>query len=164
MNSTDIQYSHILAPVDFSETSRKAFYTAVGYARTFRAHLTILHVNERNLAMGGFEDVEEQSATMERLEAGIVRRLDELQADGHVTDDDRERMTLEISAGKPWMEILRFAMDQDVDLIVMGTHGHTGFRRMLIGSQAEKVVRRAGCDVLSVKPAGYEPGLDLDRD
>ena len=155
MSKTNIGYTKILCPVDFSECSRKAFYNAVGYARHFSAELIILHVSERNMAVAGFESVEDQHDTMDRLEAGLRRRLDELQRDGQVTDDDRERISLEIAGGKPWIEIIRFANDNDIDLIIMGTHGNDGFKQLVIGSQAERVVRRAACPVLCVKPEGY---------
>ena len=76
MSKTDISYTRILCPVDFSECSRKAFYNAVGYARHFSAELVILHVSERNMAVAGFDTVEDQHETMARLEAGLQRRLD----------------------------------------------------------------------------------------
>ena len=155
MSKTNIGYKRILCPVDFSECSRRAFYNAVGYARHFSAELVILHVSERNMAVAGFESVEDQHDTMDRLEAGLRRRLDELQSDGQVSDEDRERISLEIAGGKPWVEIIRYANTHEVDLIVMGTHGNDGFKQLVIGSQAERVVRRAGCAVLCVKPEGY---------
>ena len=77
-----------------------------------------------------------------------------------MTDSDRDRITLEIAAGKPWIEIIRHANDNDCDLIIMGTHGHTGLKHIVIGSQAERVVRRAGCHVLCVKPDGYVSTVD----
>ena len=163
MNSnTPFTYTRILCPVDFSECSRKAFYTAVGYARHFSAELVILHVSERNMAVAGFESVEEQQDRMDRLELGLQRRLDELQSDGHVTDADRQRISLEITGGKPWIEIINYAATNDCDLIVMGTHGHTGLKHIVIGSQAERVVRRAACHVLCVKPDGYTSWIDTD--
>ena len=55
MRKTDVTYSKILCPVDFSDCSRKAFYAAIGYARRFQAELVILHVVERNMSMAGFE-------------------------------------------------------------------------------------------------------------
>ena len=61
MANIDIGYKRILCPVDFSEPSRKAFYTAVGYARAFEAELIILHVSERRLVTGGYDEVEEEA-------------------------------------------------------------------------------------------------------
>ncbi len=156
--TTDVGYRRILCPVDFSETSRLAFYKAIGYSRLFKAELVLLHVEERNLTKG-YDQVEEVTELMDRLESGVIRRLDELQGDGQLTDADREHITLEISGGKPWLEIVRYAAEHDCDLIVMGTHGHTGMRHMFIGSQAERVVRRSHCHVLCVKPKDYHPEI-----
>ncbi|PKN53901.1 MAG: universal stress protein [Deltaproteobacteria bacterium HGW-Deltaproteobacteria-14] len=160
MFTNDVSYTNILCPVDFSETSRKAFYRAVGYARLFGAKLTILHVREGG-PPSSVDDVEEDHNELTRLEEGLVRRLDELEEDGKVSREERDRMFLEIRGGKPWLEILRFATDDAADLIVMGTHGHTGFRHIFMGSQADRVIRRAKCDVLTVKPDNYDPKLDL---
>jgi nucleotide-binding universal stress UspA family protein len=114
------------------------------------------------MAVAGFETVEGQQEMMDRLEAGLRRRLDELQRDGEVTDADRQRISLEIAGGKPWIEIIRYAIQESCDLIVMGTHGHTGLKHIVIGSQADRVVRRAPCPVLCVKPEGYESPIEPD--
>lgn len=159
MTNIDIGYNRILCPVDFSEPSRKAFYTAVAYARAFEAELIILHVSERRLVTGGYDEVEEEAESVDRLESGLIRRLDELQADGALTDQDRERMLLEISGGKPWAEIVRMSEEREVDLIIMATRGLTTLKNMVIGSQAERVVRRAPCHVLCVKPDGFVSAL-----
>lgn len=157
--TTELAYRRILCPVDFSDTARKAFYQAVGYSKLFRAELIIFHVDEDNLSAKGYESVEQQSAVLERLEDGLIRRLGELQADGHVSQEDRDRITFEVGGGKPWLAISRYARERECDLIIMGTHGLTGLKHMFIGSQAEKVVRRAHCHVLCVKPDDYAPEL-----
>ncbi|HWM86759.1 MAG TPA: universal stress protein, partial [Kofleriaceae bacterium] len=61
-----------------------------------------------------------------------------------------------ISQGVPFAEVVREAREGGFDLIVMGTHGRTGLRHALIGSVAEKVVRKAPCPVLTVRPPGQE--------
>lgn len=160
MLSADVSYKHILCPVDFSECSRRAFYKAVAYTKMFNARLTVLHIRE-SLPAKTYEGVEDTHETLSRLEEGLVRRLDELEADGNVTHEERQRMDLEIRGGKPWLEILRHAVNHDIDLIIMGTHGHTGFKHLFMGSECERVVRRAPCDVLTVKPEGYDPQIDL---
>jgi nucleotide-binding universal stress UspA family protein len=62
----------------------------------------------------------------------------------------------EVALGSPFDEIVRFARGQEVDLIVMGTHGHTGLMHVLLGSVTEKVVRRAPCPVLTVRHPEHE--------
>ncbi len=164
MNDIQIHYKKILCPVDFSDCSRRAFYKAVGYCKLFGSELVVLHVREDRMAQSSFDDIEAEDEELTRLEKGLVRRLDELERDGKVTREERDRMSLEIRGGRPYLEILRFASKNDVDLIVMGTHGHTGFKHIFMGSQAEKVVRRAPCDVISVKPEGYDPRIDVTLD
>ena len=66
MYTTDIKYTNILCPVDFSDTSRKAFYTAVGYARAHGAKLTILHVRE-GTRPNSFDEVESEVAHLRGL-------------------------------------------------------------------------------------------------
>ena len=159
MRKTDVDYNKILCPVDFSDCSRKAFYAAIGYARRFQAELVILHVVERNMSRAGFEAVEDQHLVMSKLEDGLVRRLDELEENGELETADRDRTTLEIAGGRPWVQILHHAVELETDLIVMGTHGHTGIKHLVMGSQAERVMRKAPCPVLFVKPSGFEPKL-----
>ena len=62
----------------------------------------------------------------------------------------------EVREGTPFAEIVRCARDKDIDLIVMGTHGHTGLAHMLLGSVTEKVVRKAPCPVLTVRHPEHE--------
>ena len=156
----DLAYSNILCPVDVSDCSTQAFYRAVAYCQRFGAKLTVLSVRE-----GGpvtfYDDVSSGRQTLELLREGLVARLDHLQQDGFVTREERDRIVLETRHGKPFEEILRVAVEKGIDLILMGTHGNTGFKHLFMGSQAERVVRRAPCDVLTVKPDGYDPRLDF---
>ena len=152
----EIEYQKILIPVDFSDCSRKAFYVGVKYSRVFDADAVVLHVG--NLA-GGIDAIAGSAEDLERLEEGVRRRLDEMWEKGGIAEVDRRRVTVEIRGGKPWVEIVKYAEEHGVDLIVMGTHGAPGIRQMLIGSQAERVVRRAPCHVLTIKPDDFDPSL-----
>jgi nucleotide-binding universal stress UspA family protein len=67
-----------------------------------------------------------------------------------------KRVTRSVIRGTPFVEIVRYAREQNVDLIVMGTHGRTGLEHALIGSVTEKVVRKAPCPVLTVRPEGHQ--------
>ena len=74
---------------------------------------------------------------------------------------DRRKVKVAIRAGKPYLEILRFAYHNDIDLIVMGSHGYTGVKHMLLGSQTDRVVRRAHCMVLTIKPDDFAVESDI---
>ena len=58
--------------------------------------------------------------------------------------------------GPPFLEIIRYAKSNDIDLIIMATHGRTGLAHIMIGSVVEKVVRKAPCPVLTVRPSGHQ--------
>jgi nucleotide-binding universal stress UspA family protein len=153
----ELTYNKILVPIDFSDTSRKAFYVALKYAAAFDADTILLHVHDVGRSV---DEMEKSASELERLEEGITRRLNELWAGGGLEEVDRRRVTLEIRGGKPWIEIVKTADELGCDLIVMGTQGLTGLKQMLIGSQAERVVRQATCHVLAIKPDGFEHSLD----
>ena len=132
----------ILVPTDFSETSDAALNYGFGLVQTFSAQLYLLHVPgktgenfEADFPMGQFEKM-----ARERLE---------LVASPEETKQLRPEYAMRI--GVPADEIVRFASDRDIDLIVMGTHGRSGVTHMLMGSVAEKVVREAPCPVLMVR-------------
>ena len=74
-----------------------------------------------------------------------------------VPEEIQNRVETTILFGVPFVEIIKMAREKDIDLIVIGTHGRTGLAHMLIGSVAEKVVRKAPCPVLSVKSKKKNP-------
>jgi nucleotide-binding universal stress UspA family protein len=85
--------------------------------------------------------------------ASCSQELDELDAPGFELAAGVERV---VRTGTPFVEIVRYAREKDIDVIVMGTHGHSGLVHAMIGSVAEKVVRKAGCPVLTVRPEGHQ--------
>jgi len=137
----------ILHPTDFSPAAEEAFQLAGSLARDHGARLVVFHVNPPVPAgelpvASELEDAEEYN---ERLweEFHRLERLD---------PRFRElRMECKFINGDPAWEILRLAEEIDCDLIVMGTHGRTGLARLLMGSVAEKVLRKAPCPVLTMK-------------
>jgi nucleotide-binding universal stress UspA family protein len=139
-----IELRRILVPTDFSETSAAALRYGVELARRFTARLYLLHVPDRpgdaagaEYPIGLFETM--QNAAHDELRQLLTaREVRELQP------------ACAMRIGLPADEIVRHALDHDVDLIVMGTHGREGISRVLLGSVAEKVVRRAPCPVLTV--------------
>jgi nucleotide-binding universal stress UspA family protein len=133
----------ILHPTDFSYRSQHAFRLACALARDYGARLHLLHVVPTPL-MVYMEGMVAEPLTDFREE--VLAQLRTLQP-----DDPAIRPEYSLREGDVTHEILQFAADQACDLIVLGTHGRTGLSRLLMGSVAEGVVRRAGCPVLTVK-------------
>ena len=70
--------------------------------------------------------------------------------------DHQTNMRLEIRVGTSYVDIVRYAREHDIDLIVLGSHGRTGLMHALLGSVAERVIRKAPCPVLTVRPEGQQ--------
>jgi universal stress protein A len=138
-----VKLNKILCPCDFSTAGEEALETATALARDHGAKLIIVHVQEPPFAYGGGE-----------LYMGIPDPGEEelRQMLSNVTPTDGnvpfERRMLQ---GEPAETIVRTAEEEKVDMIVMSTHGRTGLWRMLMGSVAEEVVRKAKCPVVTVK-------------
>ena len=144
-----IRFTKILVPTDFSAPSAKALAYGGELARTFGASLHVLHAVEEPLAQGwngyGLPVLPELRADVladaqRQLEQAVPR-----------LERDRQATELVIRLGEPWREIVTFARERQVDLIVMGTHGRGGMAHLLLGSVAEKVMRGAPCPVLTVR-------------
>lgn len=148
-----INLKTILVPSDFSECSDAALRYGLELARKFDASLHMLHV---------IQDPATQPWAAEGFALPLLDVVDQWQNDAvdrlkaAVPPDDRGRVTVECRMASPYQEILRYAAEHDVDLIVMGTHGRGGVTHMLLGSIAEKVVRRAPCPVLTVRHPQHE--------
>jgi nucleotide-binding universal stress UspA family protein len=133
----------ILFPTDFSPASDAVLRHATALARGNNATLLIVHVEEPPLAYGSgelFYGVADFSTE------ALQKILDKI-----VPPDPSVPVIRRLVMGDPATEIPRVAKEENVDLIVMGTHGRTGLLRLLMGSVAELVVRRAHCAVLTVR-------------
>jgi nucleotide-binding universal stress UspA family protein len=132
----------ILHPTDFSPQAEYAYRLATALARDYGARLVIMHVKMiPTVAYGEFAALPpEPEETMENLKERLTQMKPRDCAAEYV-----------LSEGVPAEEIVNVAADRHCDLIVMGTHGRTGLGRLLMGSVAELVVRRAACPVLTVK-------------
>lgn len=133
----------ILHPTDFSERCALAFDLACSLAREARARLIVVHVAPNVAVAGELVTVPAKPADVWRTLQEQLANLRSPDADVHVEPHLRE--------GDPAAEILRAARDFQCDLIVMGTHGRSGLSRLMLGSVAEQVLRRASCLVLLVK-------------
>jgi nucleotide-binding universal stress UspA family protein len=153
----ELQYRRILVPIDFSNESRKAFYMALKYSRQFDCDTIALHIGDVGTSI---DDMEKTASDLERLDDGVTRRLNELWAKGGLDKVDRRRVQIEIRGGVLWKQVVRYADENDVDLIVMATSGRTGVKSLFSPSQCERVVRHATCNVLVVKTDEWEATLD----
>jgi universal stress protein A len=147
----------ILFSTDFSENSIAARECAVDYAEGFGAELVILHVI--NSSQIGYPSLEEGvpldiRSALEGIQQSVDKALE-------LIGTDCRKVLESVSAcsriGIPASEIVRFARDEKMDLIVMGTHGWTGIKHLIMGSTAENVVRTASCPVLTVR-SSQKPG------
>lgn len=148
-----IQIHRILCPVDFSDCSRRAFEHAVAVATWYDSTITLLHVGEPvpAAAYSIGSGVMAATALTPKARDTILTTLKRF------TDSDTARkvpIEFDVAEGPPATEILRKAAAMPADLLVMGTHGRSGFERLILGSITEKVLRTAACPVLTVPPGG----------
>jgi len=134
----------ILHPTDFSDSSNAAFALACALARDYGARLTVMHVKPAPFNPSGVMAAPPIDPTVDPAE--VRRQLDAITAPNLKTPVEHVMLV-----GDEASEITRLADDSGFDLIVMGTHGRSGLSRMLMGSVAEKVLRKAPCPVLTVK-------------
>jgi len=143
-----ITLNNILVPFDFSEHSDQALRYGLELARKFDATLYLLHV---------VQDPAAQTYAGEVLTLPPIEVVDQWVLDAgeklaaRVPALDANRVRVRALVGSPYAEILRFADVEEIDLIVMGTHGRGGVSHFLLGSIAERVVRRSPCPVLTVR-------------
>jgi nucleotide-binding universal stress UspA family protein len=134
----------ILHPTDFSHSSDFAFQLACSLAQAHGARIHVLHVGREPVIVPVEGIIPPEP---ERYQEELTAKLDELRAEDPNIPVKRQLLFF----GDPAAEILRVAQAIKSDLIVMGTRGRTGLGRLLMGSVAEQVVRKASCPVLTVK-------------
>lgn len=145
----------ILVPTDFSESSEAALRYGKALAQTFGASLHVIHVVQEPFAQPwAVEAYGFSLATLqEEWQREASARVEQL-----LTADERTALkaTLATVLGHPYVEILRYAQEHEVDLIVLGTHGRGPLGHLVMGSVAERVVRKAPCPVLTVRHPQHE--------
>ncbi len=143
-------WKKILCPIDFSDASRAALETAADLARRHGAALTLFHaypVPGYTFPDGSFVA---SSKMLDELAEQAKRHLEEWKT--IATSLGLTAVQTATAVGEPAYEIVSYAKEQAMDLVVVGTHGRTGLTHALMGSVAERVVRKATCPVLSVRP------------
>jgi nucleotide-binding universal stress UspA family protein len=150
-----IDLHRLLVPTDFGKSSDNALTYAIAFAQKFGAEVWLLHVVQ-DLSLFIPEAVfitPPPAPPVEQFIAAARTALERVVARLNV---DGVSVHSEVGVGPPYDEIVRVAREKAIDLIVMGTHGHTGLAHVLLGSVAEKVVRRAPCPVLTVRHPEHE--------
>lgn len=155
-------FKRILVPSDFSECSVKALGSAITLAVGLEAELFLLYVEAGAVGSKVWTSNEATRAELNVLEGGEKRLFDEYLKAARAIEDHsgkppipRSNLHVRVAGGEIAAEILKAATDAQIDLIVMGTHGRTSMKDYFVGSTTERVVERATCSVLTVKPDGY---------
>lgn len=146
-----IKLEKILFPTDFSEASENAQRYAISFAKSFNARLYLLTVNQP-LNMAFLDPLIIHDLYANR-ETAVQENLNRLRAE--IAQQDIEIVS-EMRRGSPFLEIVSFAQETEIDLIIMGTHGWSGLDHLFMGSTAEAVVRKAPCPVLTVRPTVHD--------
>jgi nucleotide-binding universal stress UspA family protein len=143
------EWKRICCPIDFSDASRAAMEVAADLAKRFGAELVLLHAYP--IPGYTFPDgsAVASSRMLQELADEAARHLEEWRQ--LAVKAGAKRVVVETAVGDPAGEIVRLAQETKADLVVMGTHGRTGIEHALMGSIAERVVRRAKCPVLTVR-------------
>jgi nucleotide-binding universal stress UspA family protein len=148
-------YQRVLVPVDGSPTSNAGLREAIALARGQGASIQLVHVIDYHyLVMTGLEAgayIEDLTASLAQSGKRILKRA---QAQVRKAGVPVTSVLLESAAGPAADAIVRQAKKSRADLIVLGTHGRRGVRRMLIGSDAEQVVRNSPVPVMLVRSPG----------
>ncbi|MBN1756524.1 universal stress protein [bacterium] len=144
-----IKIENILFPTDFSEHSKIALEYAVDLARQYNAKLYIQHVFDENILDPFFFSEGENSARyFEQVEKKFMDMISQFLKGENLKEVNFQPI---LSNGTPSAEIVKFARNNDINLIIIATHGRTGLSHFLMGSTAERVVQNAPCPVLTIR-------------
>jgi len=145
----ELDIKKILVPIDFSDYSKSSLKYAVNYAKHFNASLILVYVVEPVIYPPDFS-MGQIAIPTPGLEMDI-RASEELSKLAEKEIPPGVSVKKIIKTGKPFVEIIETAAEEDADLIIIATHGHSGVEHILFGSTAEKVVRKAPCPVLTLR-------------
>ena len=157
--ASKLRLKNILVPTDFSAESLKALRYGIAFAHEFNAALWLIHVVEPPPFAAGFESLPIVIEDMQLVQKS-ERRLKELAAERIPSDIPMNTL---VQQGPPFETIVSSARAHEIDMIVASTHGHTGVKRVLFGSTAERIVQHAPCPVLVVREREHEFLGDMPR-
>jgi nucleotide-binding universal stress UspA family protein len=144
-----IPFRKILVPTDFSRHSSAAIDAAADLSRRYEASVTLAYVFEPVTYALPEGHVMQSPPQLDEMRSAFEQRLAQAMIEAETAG--ALRVQSKLLTGPVATEISDFAEKGDFDLIVMGTHGRTGLRHLVLGSVAEKVVRTAPCAVLTVR-------------
>lgn len=151
----------VLVPIDFSDYSKSALKYAISLTKIFNAEIILIYVVEPVIYPPDFSmgQIAIPTVTSEWDE----RAKEELNKLAKTEFTDAANVKTIVKTGKPFVEIIETAREENIDLIIIATHGHSGVEHILFGSTAEKVVRKAPCPVLTlrepIKGFDYKEGI-----
>jgi nucleotide-binding universal stress UspA family protein len=139
----------VLVPIDFSDYSKSSLRYAVNFAKQFNAEIFLIYVVEPVIYPPDFSmgQIAIPSVNAEWDE----RAREELKNLAKTEIPEGVKVKTILKNGKPFLEIIDTASEENIDLIIIATHGHSGVEHILFGSTAEKVVRKAPCPVLTLR-------------
>jgi universal stress protein A len=150
-----IVIKNLLVATDYSDVSNVALTYGRALASAFGATLHVVNVVENFLTVTGLEGYITNAGGVSQNIAQAARQ----QLEAAITEDDRLTLRAKavlLTSDKPGMAVVKYARDADIDLILIGTHGHGGIAHLLMGSVAERIVRLAPCPVLTVRHPEHE--------
>jgi universal stress protein A len=144
-------FKKIVCPIDFSEFTDEILKYAVNITKKFNAELHLIHIIPNLnyfIPYESFLTPENLVAIEKNIEKEVEKDFEK------VTKDIDMPLKKIVKTGATFVEIIDYIKEEDIDLVVMGTHGRSGIEHILIGSVAEKVVRKSPCPVLTIRPRG----------
>ncbi len=141
----------VLWPTDFTELSLHAGHYARGFSELSGAQIHIVHVIPPPL-IPDVSVIIPTDVPIAVSEQELIAASDEMLERLVKTHFDNDPKIIRAArTGSPWTEVCRYANENEIDLIVVATHGHTGWRHTLLGGTAERIIQHAPCPVLTVK-------------
>ncbi len=150
-----IAIKKILFPTDLSDAAAEAQLYACALAEQFGAELHILSVMQDMSLVSPDPNMPWviPASSLEEIRASLESALKAIPDPQWAAGKTIHRV---LRTGTPFLEVVRYAQEADIDVIVVGTHGRSGLTHMLLGSTAERIVRKAPCPVLTVHPKGHQ--------
>jgi universal stress protein A len=150
-----IRMQKILFPTDLSDAAEEAQLYACALAEQFQAELHVLSVIQDLSFVSPDPNIPWviPSGSLDEVRSSLERALEQVPDPNWSAGRKVVRV---VRSGVPVVEIIEYAKEQEVDIIVVGTHGRTGLSHVLLGSVAEKVIRKAPCPVLAVHPKDHQ--------